>query len=845
VTVIFFAGPRLDHGDADLSSGNEADYLERRDARPPVVVRGYGVSGHPVSVIRAGERVEDATLATAKDLEAYGFDPISLSKYWLFPARDAYGNATTGASQKYNTPGQLTSGSDNQGFAPPFSFRPHAVLPMPNGWLFCLAAPLPNTWDLALGGRSAQFQFSGVFREYYRVYRRNGDWVQDFPDLHGAPIHDVHWDDDGNCFVAGDEVGEERYSFRKYNSAYELQWSVSFKDYWPLSTVAVRTAQRDFERGRAQFGQRRASVRIEPAGDGSFYVLSEIAVTNGYMRGAFRYYRRKKQFTQISKVSAAGALVWTRLLETTVAFGEPTRNRFTCKALGAQFFVFFREEVPVRYSVGESGGDYSWDKFMQVFKEDQQWTYQELFDYYYEDRLVPQNGMKIGADGTLNGFLFPSSSVLISSVTTSQGVVLESRIYPNQLLNCVMRYADERMTVWSRRIQLLGSAGEIYNIPPRFIKYVFFKDLTLLSEDETASFNHLDAVAIAEDGSIYRGTRDLKVYPQAFQGIFVFPPDVIVAMHFKAVDADGNSLWDGITATAQLGLNSYGKLWRDLGRWRIVSDEPRAGGLTPDAALIPYQTAHDDFAVFTNAHGALTSGDFVALSGFQSSDDFWLPATDIVIAYDSPPPALALPVFLKRPLLIGPVNSLPPGLALPLGLGMPVLRREYVGPPLPQVYRLTLGNLELPFSTLIVRKTTFEVTVSAVCPAASEALVAAVIARDTETLTVWRGVKFLDGTEQRERMIGGAPIDIRYDRGARSGSLTLSLRLTPAGMAARSRTLAAVSRRDARAWSSPLPDIFLNPGDTAVVGAFSFTVGSVDYLINPNEARMTVGEAAA
>jgi hypothetical protein len=54
-----------------------------------------------------------------------------------------------------------------------------------------------------------------------------------------------------------------------------------------------------------------------------------------------------------------------------------------------------------------------------------------------------------------------------------------------------------------------------------------------------------------------------------------------------------------------------------------------------------------------------------------------------------------------------------------------------------------------------------------------------------------------------------------------------------------------VSRRDARTWSSPLPDIFLNPGDTAVVGALSFTVGSVDYLISPTEARMTVGEAAA
>jgi hypothetical protein len=832
VTVIFFAGPRLDHGDADQSSNNEADGIERRDARPPAVVRGYGITGHPVSVIRAGERIEDAVRATSADLAAYGFSPLSSQTFWTFPARDVRGNATTGVFRFQSQAAQIPP----LGRPPPFSFRPHAALPMPNGWLFCLAAPLPDTWDLALGGQSAQFQFSGVFREYYRVYRRNGDWIQDFPDLHGAPIHDVHWDDAGNCFVAGDEVGEERYSFRKYNSAYELQWSVSFKDYWPLSTVAVRTTQTDFDRARAQFDQRRASVRIEPAGDGSFYVLSEIAVSNGYMYGSFRYYRRRKQFTQVSRVSAAGALLWTRVLETVISNGEPTKNRYNCKALGGQLLVFFHEGISIRYSVGEVGGDYSWDAIYQIYKPDKDRTYQELYDYYYEDRIDPQNGLKIDADGNFVGYLFESLSILIGTSVNPQGVVIENRLYPNQFTNCVMRYADERMTVFSRRIRWLN-ANDVYNIDPEYVKQVFYKDLSLLSEAETPAFDHLEAVAITEDRSVYRGTRAAAGYGPALLGSSM--RTMLCANHFKAEDLSGDPLWAGITATARIGLNSHGKPWRDFGFSR--TNDPFSS-IPSGSTQAQFQAAHDDFVAQTTAHDGPASGDLLALSGFQFGADFWLPATDIAIAYDSPTPALALPVFLKRPTLIGPVDSRPPGLALPFALRAPFLRREYAGPLAAQIYRLTLGDLEIPFSTLSARKTAFEVTVSAVCPAASEPLVAAIIARDTDTLTIWRGVRFPDGTEQLEPLLSGALAGIRYDRGARSGSITLDLRQAPVATPARTRTLSALSRRDPRSWSSPLPDTFINPGDIAVVGALSFTVGSVDYLINPNEARMTVGE---
>jgi hypothetical protein len=816
VTVIFFAGPRLDHGPV-LGGRINFDFAPAATP-PPIVVRGYGVTGYPVSLIRAGQRVDDAVEKTTEELASFGFDPASQRTYWVFPARDARGNVTSGFSQWIGT-----ATDSGERLKPPFSFQPHAVIPMPNGWLFCTSAPLGGVQDLALGFGSVRYQYSGVFRQYYRVYRRNGDWVQDFPDLHGAPIQDAYWDGGGNCFVAGDEVGEERYSFRKYNSAYELQWSVSFSDYWPLSTEATRTTQTDFNNGRAQFDHRRASVKIEPAPDGSFFVLSEVSLTNGYMFGNFRYYTRAKAFFLIARVSASGETLWVRVAQRSEGIyadsgppsGEPQRESFSCRALPThQFVVFFVNRPPIRYSVGIVGGDYLWDRQYQVTAPNPEQVQDGLLDL-----INWQNGLVINGDGSWSGHLFPHQAKVLNDGST---------LFPKTFTRCIMRYADERLTVWSRRIRWGGEFGDEHNVDPEYVRHVFYQDLTLLSAEEIPPFDHLEAVAVAEDRTVYRGARVAKVYENAYLPNTSQVRNVLVAMHFTAEDVAGDPVWDGITATARLGVTLAGRVWREI-----------------DANL---QAAHDDFVVHTTAHGGSASGDLIRLTGGtddlgQGRGDFWLPATAIAIAYDSPPPALALPVFLKRPNLLGPVNTLPPGLPLPFALGAPLIRREYVGALARQIYRLTLGDLEIPFSTLIARKTAFEVTVIAICPAASEPLVAAIVARDGDTLTVWRGVRFPDGSEQLEPMLRGALAGIRYDRGARSGSITLDVRQEPSASKARTRTLAAVSRRDRRSWSSPLPDIFLNPGDTVAVGALSFTAGAVEYLINPNEARMTVGEA--
>jgi len=764
MTVIFFAGPRLDHGDADQASDSEADYLERRDARPPVVVRGYGVSGQPVSVIRAGQRIATGARTAAKDLP--GFSSSDSRIFWLILARNARGESVTGRADC------VVSG--NSQYPPPFSFRPERVIPAPNGHLFCLAAPVGH-YVTDQGG----WYWPGWFQEFFRVYRRNGDWMRDFPELHGGRIFDLKIDGDGNIFIAGAEVGEDRYSFRKYSSAGALQWSVGFAAYdRPLSPAFTYT------------NRRRYATHIDIGGDGSLYVVGlwsyDLTYSDGVTKEVIDRYC-------ISRISSAGVISWVRFLFPLEPAYPLTRDLLSFKAISDRIVIFFRGFIGRNLVVGKTSGSYAAADFVDLAAP-----------------ILP-NGLIFSATGDFSGFAF--------SPTTHEEVI-------NQ---CVMRYANERLYVQGVRF-----AGGY-----QYFRYVFYNDLSVLSATEIAAFDVTEAFAVSESGTGYYGKRIKRDHgPGTLAGQ---PRPLACATHFRAVNAEGDPLWDTLAASGLTGVNAHGRPWRDYGFDRGNTPwTSRPGGSTP----AEYQAFHDALVVYTRENGQQASADLVGLGeGTGTPKDFWLPATDVAIAYDSPTPPLALPVFLRAARLIGPVTTLPPGLALPFALRAPFLRREYAGPPLPHVHRLTLGDLEIPFSTLIARKTVFETTVSAICPAASEPLVAAILARDTDLLIVWRGVRFPDGTEQLEPLLRGALAGIRYDRGARSGSITLDVRQEPDATPARTRTLSAVSRRAARSWSSPLPDTFLNPGDTAVVGAIHFTVARVEYLISPNEARMTVGEA--
>jgi hypothetical protein len=713
-------------------------------------------------MIRAGARITGAVQVAAKDL--IGGDPLDERIFWSFTALNPNGDTVTARADYRVTGGDL--------YPPPFSFRPATVIPAPNGHLFCLSAPLGNYLITQSG-----LYWPGWFIDFFRVYHRNGDWISDFPALHGGRIFDLKIDGDGNIFVAGAEVGEDAYSFRKYNSSGVLQWSVSFEDYDRPLLPAYSMPNRQ-----------RYSTHIDIGDDGSLYVMGIWAfdLTSSSQQVVDRYF--------IAKVSAIGVISWVKFTFpiglVPISAGLPTlRDLLSFKVLSDNIAIFFLGYIGYWLVVGKTSGYYGTSDFVQIISP-----------------YIP------------NGFVFSTDGDFIRCLWSPNSA-------SNVFQHCVMRYANDHLYVNSVYI---GSTYEYY-------RHVFYKDLSLISTTQKSAFDTTEAFAISENLDEYYGKRVKLGYEGTLGGSTRL---IGCGMHFRAVDENGTALWSALAASGKPGVNQYGKPWRDYGLSR--SNVPWTS-VPVGSTQAEYQTFHDSLD-YTQENGEIASGDLVAFDEFLTTPDFWLPATSITIGYNSPTPALALPVFLKTPNLIAPINSLPPALALRFNMRVPFLRREYTGPLLPQIYRLTLGDLDIPFSTLIVTKTAFEVTISAICPAASEPLVAAIIARDTDTLAVWRGVRFLDGTEQLELLLSGALAGFRYDRGTQSGSITLTVRQAPAAIPSRTRTLASISRMEGLSWISPLPDIFLNPGDTVNYGDKSFIALSVEYQINPIEARMIIKE---
>jgi hypothetical protein len=747
--IIYFAGSRLDHGDADQTSTTEADALARRTASPPVVVRGYDSAGNPIARIRAGTRIDDAVEIAAADVPALIAWTGRL--VWQYPVYDVYGAAKTGV--EFSRWGDRDWAPARRW--PAFDFRPSATHTRCRTVIcFALHCHLPDV--RAVEDFSVQ-TFSGYYRDYFRVYRRAGDQVQGFPALHGGPIHDAVWDGSGNCFIAGDEVGENHYSFRKYNASYALQWSVSFRDYWPLSTVAVRNSSTNWTDNFAQIDQRRASVKIEIAPDGSIYVISEIAWTHGTTSGGTRLYQRKKWFAQISRVSSAGAILWSRVVQM-LDSGEPNRRRYTCKALGTSLVIFFRSSVPDRYSEAVSGGNYAWDSVYQSIHTTA-WTYQQLYDHFFVDKIDPLNGWIISEDGDLTDVLLPSSRVVLGSIGYAHGITVDDAIYPDAFQKCVMSFANDRMTVLSQRYRWTGDLAA-YNVDPQYVKHVFYHDLTTISATETAVFDATDSMAADADGNIYQGKRVIKEYLNAFDtGSYTI--SVYAANHFSAMDDAGDAVWAGITATAAKGVNQYGKPWREYGRWRTLAE-------TAGQNMAAWADAHDDFVQHTTAHGALASGDFIQLTDYiYSYADFWLPASDIVIDTVARMPSLPLAVFLRSPTIAGETITRPPALGFPLALRVPRFQREYVGATVPQVYRVRVGVLEIPFSSIFAHRSPYVLTVSIVCPALPDATVATLLAAN-DPLSLYFGVQLPSG-EQLEPWLSVPLTGITHDAGRAVG----------------------------------------------------------------------------
>ena len=211
-------------------------------------------------------------------------------------------------------------------------------------------------------------------------------------------------------------------------------------------------------------------------------------------------------------------------------------------------------------------------------------------------------------------------------------------------------------------------------------------------------------------------------------------------------------------------------------------------------------------------------------------------------------PPLLLKVNLGIPTI--PIPSIsPPGLAINLLLGIPNFIREYVGRPLPNIYRATISGTtayECAMSSFQILKNTSQQSLSIVIPFLTASQVTEVETRIGNNLTLYRGIKFLDESEQLEKMLSVVFDSIRYDYGSSSGSITLSGSSVLVSGFIKTRLITGISYRNEingiRRIRS-MVDTYLQPGDTADLGnGETLTVSEITIYLDEGSAVMEFSE---
>jgi hypothetical protein len=128
-----------------------------------------------------------------------------------------------------------------------------------------------------------------------------------------------------------------------------------------------------------------------------------------------------------------------------------------------------------------------------------------------------------------------------------------------------------------------------------------------------------------------------------------------------------------------------------------------------------------------------------------------------------------------------------------------------VGATVPQVYRVRVGALEIPFSSIFAHRSPYVLTVSIVCPALPDATVATLLAAN-DPLSLYFGVQLPSG-EQLEPWLSVPLTGITHDQGGRSGAVTLKAVAIPDAHAGRIRSMprryTTQTRDGLRTWVGP------------------------------------------
>lgn len=401
------------------------------------------------------------------------------------------------------------------------------------------------------------------------------------------------------------------------------------------------------------------------------------------------------------------------------------------------------------------------------------------------------------------------------------------------------------------------------------------------------------------NSSIFGTPRHLTKY-DASDGAVVWSVDIdpskwSIAVYDFAVDSSGNVYIAGrfssayaiakynnsgsfVAYAANPGSAKYGKAIAINGAGNIILGTAVAGG--SNNALFKYDTSltllasqsgslnaanitrivldADDVVYALRSTGSVAKyvgatsgfGDELWITEFTLKDDenSFLTGYALALSEVETPP-LKLAVMPGLPVWIGDYYAAPPGLALSLAPGLPAWWRDYVGAPLPEIYRLYLTGsptIELSLSSFSLRANAGGVFLSVVIPGASLETVEAIEARADETLILYRGIRFRDGAEQLDILVSATLQDVRYDAGARSGSLSLTGRVATTTDYPKTRALSGISYQAESAGARRVRsavDTQLRVWDTALLtGDDPLTVASITITVSTTQASMEISE---
>lgn len=228
--------------------------------------------------------------------------------------------------------------------------------------------------------------------------------------------------------------------------------------------------------------------------------------------------------------------------------------------------------------------------------------------------------------------------------------------------------------------------------------------------------------------------------------------------------------------------------------------------------------------------------------------------TDSIDAYsiavkETQTPALRIPLSIAASTYSGDRSAAAPAIPVGLAIGQVRIIRDYVGPPLPAVYKLELTgtpNLELPLKSFSCRRNQSGIFISAVSALPSIDTIDMIESRLDGDIVIYRGVKFRDGTTQIDEMVRAPLSTMRYDMGTENASVSFEASTEISDSGGSTRTINGISYRNEQSGLRRVRceiDTFLRVGDTADLGAGeTMIVDSITYTVSPSQGFMEISE---